>query len=116
METAKQCQLCDLRTTSLSFLLRHLTIVHSTQPCFYFRCGLNQCQRTFQNIITYKHHVYSAHTKNHTNLHSGQDGSSRDGAVDNDYSEGDERNSQSDFSSDEDSGTQEQCSVQEETG
>ena len=68
-ETVKQCQLCDLKTTSMSFLLRHLTLVHSTKPGF-FSCSLNGCQRTFHNITTYKHHVYANHSKHHTNLDS----------------------------------------------
>lgn len=67
-ETVKQCQLCELRTSSMSFLLRHLAMAHSTRPGFFFTCGLNHCQRTFQNITTYKHHVYSQHAKGHTNL------------------------------------------------
>lgn len=69
-ETVKQCQLCDLKTTSMSFLLRHLTLVHSTKPGFFFSCSLNGCQRTFHNITTYKHHVYASHSKHHTNLDS----------------------------------------------
>ena len=52
----------------MSFLLRHLTTVHSTRPGFFFACGLNRCERTFRNMMTYKHHVYALHTKDHTNL------------------------------------------------
>lgn len=68
METVKQCQLCEFRTSSMAFLLKHLATVHSNRPGFYFICGLNCCQRTFRNITTYKHHVYAAHSKYHTNL------------------------------------------------
>lgn len=70
METVKQCQLCDFRTSSMAFLLKHLTTVHSSRPSFNFSCGLNGCLRTFGNITTYKHHVYAAHSKYHTNLAS----------------------------------------------
>ena len=67
-ETMKQCQLCNLRTSSMAFLLRHLATVHSSRAGFFFSCGLNGCLRTFRNITTYKHHVYAMHSKNHTNL------------------------------------------------
>lgn len=67
-ETVKKCQLCELKTSSMSFLLRHLATVHSNRPGFFFSCGLNGCQRTFRNITTYKHHVYAKHSKDHTNL------------------------------------------------
>ena len=73
LETVKQCQLCELKTSSMSFLLRHLTTVHSTRPGFCLSCGLNGCQRTFSNITTYKHHVYAKHSKYHTNLSSTAD-------------------------------------------
>ena len=52
----------------MSFLLRHLAVVHSTQPGFFFSCGLNGCHRTFRNITTYRHHVYARHPKDHSNL------------------------------------------------
>ena len=79
METVKQCQLCSsLRKTSMSFLLRHLTEVHSSKPGFSFVCGLNKCQRRYQNITTYKHHVYSRHTQTHTNLQLGSNDCSND--------------------------------------
>lgn len=68
METIKECQLCQLRTSSMSFLLRHLSDVHSNRPGFNFQCGLNGCQRSYHNITTYKHHVYSSHSSDHTNL------------------------------------------------
>ena len=67
-ETVKQCQLCNLKTNSMSFLLKHLTAVHSSKPGFLLTCSLNGCQKTFQNITTYKHHVYAKHPKNHTNM------------------------------------------------
>lgn len=69
METVKKCQLCDMKTSSMKFLLRHLTTIHSNRPDFSFSCELNGCQRTFHNITTYKHHVYARHSKDHTNLH-----------------------------------------------
>ena len=133
METVKQCQICDLRTTSLSFLLRHLTIVHSTQPGFNFCCGLNHCQRTFKNMTTYKHHVYSLHTKLHTNIsldcsgnHVGSSGVSindnmRDDSNQSEADNGDcsddddEGRSEDDGSSeDEDLGTYNQCNSEDE--
>lgn len=52
----------------MAFLLKHLATVHSSRPGFFFSCELNGCQRTFRNITTYKHHVYAAHSKHHTNL------------------------------------------------
>ena len=67
-ETVKQCQLCNLKTTSMSFLMRHLTEVHSNRPGFRFTCWLNNCQRTYCNITTYKHHVYAVHGQASTNL------------------------------------------------
>lgn len=52
----------------MAFLLKHLTTAHSGRPGFNLSCGLNGCLRTFGNITTYKHHVYAAHSKYHTNL------------------------------------------------
>lgn len=67
-ETIKQCQLCSLKTTSMTFLLRHLAAVHSNKPGFNFACGLNGCQRTYRNISTYRNHVSSTHASTHTNI------------------------------------------------
>lgn len=69
-ERVKQCQLCSLQTSSMSFLLRHLTEVHSNRPGFHLTCGLNNCQRTYHNITTYKHHVYAMHGPLSTNIMS----------------------------------------------
>lgn len=67
VDRVKKCQFCSLRTASMSFLLRHLSEVHSDKPGFNFCCGLNGCQRTY-NINTYKHHVYSSHSSAQTNV------------------------------------------------
>lgn len=62
---SKMCQLCSFHTTSLPFYLKHLTLIHSTEPGFRIQCRLNGCVRSYSNIRTYKNHVYSCHSKSH---------------------------------------------------
>ena len=70
MSTLKRCQLCDFATSSLPFYLKHLTIIHSSEPGFSIQCRLNGCTRTYNNIRTYKNHVYDRHSSSHsTTLH-----------------------------------------------
>ena len=62
----KKCQLCDFITSSLSFLLKHLTLIHSNDPGFLIQCSLNGCSHTYTNIRTYKNHVYALHSSSHS--------------------------------------------------
>ena len=60
--------LCDFKTPSMQFYLRHLSLIHSSESGFCFQCKLNGCKRTFKNMGTYRNHVYSLHTKAHSTL------------------------------------------------
>ena len=45
---------------SVSFLT-HLRLIHASEEGFQIPCGLQGCQRTFNNFYTYRNHVYSMH-------------------------------------------------------
>lgn len=66
MASLKHCQLCDeFTSTTLSELVRHLSLVHAHLAGFHLRCGLNGCQKAFRNILTYCNHIYAFHTDSH---------------------------------------------------
>jgi len=46
---------------SVSIFLSHLRLIHASEAGFQMSCGLQGCQRTFNNFFTYRNHVYSMH-------------------------------------------------------
>ena len=50
--------------SSISVYLSHLRLIHAHEADFQVPCGLQGCQRTFQNFYTYRNHVYSMHDLN----------------------------------------------------
>ena len=45
----------------MSIFLSHLRLIHASEAGFQMSCGLQGCQRTFNNFFTYRNHVYSMH-------------------------------------------------------
>ena len=81
MASLKHCQLCDeFTSTTLSELVRHLSLVHAHLPGFHLRCGLSGCQKEFRNLLTYRNHIYAFHTDSHASEPSqtNSDGGSSD--------------------------------------
>ena len=52
------CPLCGAFCSSISVYLSHLRLIHAHEAGFCVPCGLQGCQRTFQNFYTYRNHVY----------------------------------------------------------
>ena len=55
------CSLCTASFGSVSIFLSHLRLIHASEAGFQITCGLQGCQRTFNNFYTYRNHVYSMH-------------------------------------------------------
>lgn len=55
------CPLCMACFGSVSIFLSHLRLIHASEAGFQISCGLQGCQRTFNNFYTYRNHVYSMH-------------------------------------------------------
>ena len=55
----------------MSIFLSHLRLIHASEAGFQMSCGLQGCQRTFNNFFTYRNHVYSMH--DFSGLDSAQD-------------------------------------------
>ena len=55
------CPLCTACFASVSIFLSHLRLIHASEAGFQISCGLQGCQRTFNNFHTYRNHVYSMH-------------------------------------------------------
>ena len=46
---------------TLKAVVRHVGAVHSHDPMFHVRCGVEDCPRTYRNFLTYKKHMYTKH-------------------------------------------------------
>lgn len=55
------CPLWTASFASVSIFLSHLRLIHASEAGFQMSCGLQGCQRTFNNFYTYRNHVYSMH-------------------------------------------------------
>lgn len=56
------CPLCaEFHAPTIQLMIPHIRLVHSNQPGFRVTCGLDGCQRTFQNMKTYTNHLYQFH-------------------------------------------------------
>lgn len=57
-----ECPLCShFATPTLKAVVRHVGAVHSHDPAFHVRCGVEDCPRTYRNYLTYKKHMYTKH-------------------------------------------------------
>ena len=56
------CPICGaVNLPSLSMLLSHIRVIHSSEPGFSIQCNLQGCRRTFKNFSTFRNHTYSFH-------------------------------------------------------
>lgn len=56
------CSICGaVNVPSLSMLLSHVRLVHSSEPGFSIQCNLQGCRRTFKNFTTFRNHIYNFH-------------------------------------------------------
>ena len=57
-----KCPRCaHFQTCNVSKFMRHLFLIHSSEPNFSITCGLQNCVRTFKKFTSYKSHVYRDH-------------------------------------------------------
>ena len=57
-----ECPLCShFAAPTLKTVVRHIGAVHSHDPAFHVRCGVEDCPRTYRNYHTYKKHMYTKH-------------------------------------------------------
>ena len=58
---SKRCPLCCVVATSVALLLRHLRLVHSSDPNFDVICGLGGCKTASKSFPALYFHVYRTH-------------------------------------------------------
>ena len=60
-----KCQLCPIGMANQLFkigeYIKHLRLLHVSQPDFKVTCGINGCQRVYKNFGTFKNHLYAMH-------------------------------------------------------
>jgi len=60
-----KCQLCQVGMPNLSYkigeYIKHLRLLHASQPDFKVTCGINGCQGVYNNIGTLNNHLYAMH-------------------------------------------------------
>lgn len=57
----KLCHLCTFESLSVSGILGHLRRIHSSDPHFIVRCGLDGCASTFRSFSASYSHIYRHH-------------------------------------------------------
>ena len=60
-----KCQLCPVGMANQLFkvgeYIKHLRLLHASQPDFKVTCGINGCQRVYKNLGTFRNHLYAMH-------------------------------------------------------
>ena len=59
-----KCPLCAGDFGTMTVYMTHLRIIHADDANFSVSCGLQGCERTFNNFYTYQNHVYAMHDLN----------------------------------------------------
>ena len=59
--SAKQCSLCSYFSPSLSQHVSHLRLVHSQDPNFFVKCGIEGCSSHFSTFAAFSTHIYRHH-------------------------------------------------------
>ena len=59
--SAKQCSLCSYFSPSLSQHVSHLRLVHSQDPNFFVKCGIEGCSSHFSTFAAFNTHIYRHH-------------------------------------------------------
>ena len=58
---AFKCPLCVFLAATLTLILGHIRLVHSSDPGFNVTCGIDGCSRKFQTFRSLYQHIYRKH-------------------------------------------------------
>lgn len=56
-----KCSVCSKKFSNVVVLIRHLKIVHKLNSSNNYKCGQDNCSRTFQTIAKFKSHLIRKH-------------------------------------------------------
>ena len=71
ISTVFACGICHTNEAStFQKLLRHVRLIHSNEPHFCVRCGINECEKTYKIFSSYLTHLWRHHAESSNEPHS----------------------------------------------